>query len=70
MGDMCETKTEEDKLNSMLWLGFNKLLKLLIGDENMETFMEDATLKVFFFNSAVTVTQLAVANLIAKLSTQ
>ena len=30
----------------MLWLGFNKLLKILIGDENMEMFMDDATWKV------------------------
>ena len=26
---------EEDKTDSMLWLGPNKLLKILIGDENM-----------------------------------
>ena len=39
--------------DSMLWLGFNKLLKVLIGNENMEMFMDDATLKVFFFNFRV-----------------
>ena len=44
MADLCEGKAE-DKTNSMLSLGFNKLL---IGDENIETFLEDATMKVFF----------------------
>ena len=42
-------KIEEDKTDSMLWLGFNKLLKILIGDEHMEVFMDDATLKVSIF---------------------
>ena len=40
MVDLCETKIEEDKANLMLWLGFNKLLKILIGNENMKTFIE------------------------------
>ena len=40
---------KEDKTDSMLRLGFNKILKMLIGDENMETFMDDATLKVSIF---------------------
>ena len=44
---------EEDKTDSMLRLGFNKLLKILIGDENMKMFMDDVTLKVFFFNCKV-----------------
>ena len=44
---------EEDKTDLILRLGFNKLLKILIGDENMEMFMDDATLKVFFFNCRV-----------------
>ena len=43
MAGLRETKIEEDKTNSMLWLGFNKLLKILIWDENMEIFMEYAT---------------------------
>ena len=47
MADLRESKIE-DKTNSMFSLGFNKLLKILIGDENMETFMEYATMKVFF----------------------
>ena len=49
MADLCKIKIEEDKADSMLWLGFNKLLKILIGDENMEMFMDDATLKVSIF---------------------
>ena len=40
---------KEDKTDSMLRLGFHKILKMLIGDENMETFMDDATLKVSIF---------------------
>ena len=47
--DLCERKIEEDKTDSMLWLGFKKLLRNLIGDENMEKFMEDATIKVSIF---------------------
>ena len=43
MAGLRETKIEEDKTNSMLWQGFNKLLKILIWDENMEIFMECAT---------------------------
>ena len=27
----CDRKIEEDKLDSMLWLDFNKILKILIG---------------------------------------
>ena len=46
MADLCESKIEEEKTNSMLRLGFSKILKVLITDENMETFMEDATMKV------------------------
>ena len=49
MADLFKRKMEEDKTDSMLWLGFNKLLKILIGDENMEMFMDDATLKVSIF---------------------
>ena len=37
---------EEDKADLMLWLGFSKLLKILIRDGNMEIFIDDATLKV------------------------
>ena len=47
--DLCERKIEEDKTDSMLWLGFKKLLRNLIEDENMEKFMEDATIKVSIF---------------------
>lgn len=47
MADLRESKIE-DKTNSMFSLGFNKLLKILIEDENMETFLEYATMKVFF----------------------
>ena len=47
--DLCERKIEEDKTDSMLWLGFKKPLRNLIGDENMEKFMEDATIKVSIF---------------------
>ena len=43
---LCESKIEEDKTDSMLW---NKLLKTLIVDENMETFVGDATVKVSIF---------------------
>ena len=46
MADLCDRKVEEDKIDSMLW---SKLFKILIGDENMEAFMEDATLKVSIF---------------------
>ena len=53
MADLCGKKIEEDKAGLILGLGFDKLLKILIMDENMETFMEDATLKLFFFNSTV-----------------
>ena len=42
-------KIEEDETDSMLWLGFNKILKILIGNENMEMFMDDATLRVIIF---------------------
>ena len=47
--DLCERKIEEDKTDSMLWLGFKKLLRNFIGDENMQNFMEDATIKVNIF---------------------
>ena len=30
----CDRKIEEDKLDSMLWLDFNKILKILIGIKN------------------------------------
>ena len=60
MANLCEIKIEEGKTNWILWLGFSKLLKMLIGDENVGTFMEDVTLKVsIFFNSMATVAQLA-----------
>ena len=49
MVDLCERKIEEDKTDSMLWLGFKKLLRNFIGDENMQNFMEDATIKVNIF---------------------
>ena len=50
MADLYERKIEEDKTeDSMLWLGFSKLLKILIRDENMETFMKYATVKVSIF---------------------
>ena len=46
--NLCGKKT-----GLALWLGFNKLFKILIVDENMEMFMEDAKIKVSFFNSTV-----------------
>ena len=50
MADLYERKIEEDKTEeSMLWLDFSKLLKILIRDENMKTFIKYATVKVFFF---------------------
>ena len=50
MADLRKRKMEEDKTDSMLWPGFNKLLRILIRDENMEMFMGDATsLKVNIF---------------------
>ena len=49
MANVRKRKMEEDKTDSMLRLGFNKLLKILIRDENMEMFMDDATLKVSIF---------------------
>ena len=33
--DLCDRKIEEDKTDSMLRLDFNKILKILIGHENM-----------------------------------
>ena len=36
--DLCDRKIEEDKTDSMLWLDFNKILKILIGDENQYIF--------------------------------
>ena len=33
---------KEVKTDSMLWLGCNKLLKILIGVENMEMFVDNA----------------------------
>ena len=35
MNDLCDRKIEEDKTDSMLWLDFNKILKRLIGNENI-----------------------------------
>ena len=35
MVDLCDRKIEEDKTDSMLWLDFNKILKILIVDKNM-----------------------------------
>lgn len=49
MVDFCDGKIDEDNTDLMLWPGFNKLLKVLIMDENMEMFMEDATIKVSVF---------------------
>ena len=40
---------EEDKTASMLCLGFNKLLKILILDEDMEMFVDDSFFKVSIF---------------------
>ena len=45
MANLSERKTEEDQTDSILWLGFNKFLKILIGNENMEALVEDATMK-------------------------
>ena len=49
MADLYERKIKEDKTDSMLLPGFSKLLKVLIMDEKMETFMEDGTMKVSIF---------------------
>ena len=43
MTDLYERK------NADSYYGFYKLLKILIGYENMETFMEDATMRVTIF---------------------
>ena len=50
MAYLRKRKMEEDKTDSMLWLAFNTLLKILIGSENIEMFMDDATLKVRYFS--------------------
>ena len=34
MADLCETKIEEDKINSILWLGLNKRLKIVMVGDN------------------------------------
>ena len=49
MADFCDRKVEEDKTDLMLWLHFSKILKKLIGYENIQKFMEDVTLKVSIF---------------------
>ena len=49
MADLRRRKMEENNTDSMSWLGFKKILKILIGDENMEVFMGDTTLKVSIF---------------------
>ena len=49
MADLCEIKVAEDKTDLMVWLGFSNILKILLGLENMETFMENATLRVTIF---------------------
>ena len=46
MADLRKRKVEEDKTDSMLWVGFNKILKMFVVDENMEMLMDDASLKV------------------------
>ena len=50
MADLCDGKIVEDKKDLMLWLDFYKILKILIGDENMETFMEDASYQMLRIN--------------------
>ena len=57
MADLFERKIEEDETDSILWLGFKKFLKILIGNENMKAFVEDATMK-----QLATVAQLARCN--------
>ena len=42
-------KIVEDKTDSLLWQGFTKLLKILIGNETMATFMEEAAMRVSIF---------------------
>ena len=56
MANLCDGKIEEDKTDSMLWLDFSNISigeenidNKLIGEENIQTFMEDATLKVSIF---------------------
>ena len=50
MADLYERKIEEDKTEElMLWLDFSKLLKILIRDENIETFIKYAAVKVSIF---------------------
>ena len=50
MADLCDRKIAEGKKDLMLWLDFYKILKILIGDENMETFMEDASYQMLRIN--------------------
>ena len=53
MADLCNCMREKLKktkqIRPMSWLGFSKLLKVLIMNENLKTFMEDATMKVSIF---------------------
>ena len=35
MADLCNKKIEKDKTDSMSWLDFNKILIILIEEENM-----------------------------------
>ena len=49
MADLCNKKNEKDKTDLMSWLDFNKILKILIEEENKSTFIEDATSKVRIF---------------------
>ena len=57
MADLCvcvcdcmrEKLKKAKQIQPMLWLGFSKLLKVLIMDENMKTFMECAKVKVSIF---------------------
>ena len=46
MAESPEKKLKEEKQNSLLLLGFGELLKTYKVDENMETFIHDATMKV------------------------
>ena len=41
--------TVRESCRFVLWLGFNKLLEMLIGDENMDTFIEDAMMRLSIF---------------------
>ena len=46
MADFYDRKFGKDKTDPMLWLDLNKILEILIRDENMLTSIQDPTFKV------------------------